>query len=255
MRPRSIGLIPSLPANTKLSKVEQNTHMAMQLRCRACPNSADNPPLPQPCKEVLHLCTIEAMHIVILLLVFTQSFPTNIRRSGVQEALIGAVMCTYFKFEKRPMCSQRTTLIPNHNIRGGSQHKVTYTYYIPKIVHSHGYLINMACVLGIEKDIRARFFLGGATRVCTGVRNGRPLVEWCILAVQGGGETNREVKWIKVPSHVIIEGNNDTAVKQATPKATTRHAEVHPEPTCLSLSDPKQRGLWPPRFGKTQAQG
>ena len=31
MRPRSIGLIPSLPGNTKLSKVEQNTHMAMQL--------------------------------------------------------------------------------------------------------------------------------------------------------------------------------------------------------------------------------
>ena len=26
MRPRSIGLIPSLLANTKLSKVEQNTH-------------------------------------------------------------------------------------------------------------------------------------------------------------------------------------------------------------------------------------
>ena len=40
-------------ANAKLSKVEQNTHMAMQLRCRACPNIADNPPLPQPCKEVL----------------------------------------------------------------------------------------------------------------------------------------------------------------------------------------------------------
>ena len=29
MRPRSIGLIPSPPARTKLSKVEQNTHMAM----------------------------------------------------------------------------------------------------------------------------------------------------------------------------------------------------------------------------------
>ena len=51
MRPRSIRLIPSLSANAKLSKVEQNTHMAMQLR-----------PLPQPCKEVLHPCTIEAMY-------------------------------------------------------------------------------------------------------------------------------------------------------------------------------------------------
>ena len=27
-------------------------------------------------------------------------------------------------------------------------------YYIPEIVHSHGYLINVACVLGIKKDIR-----------------------------------------------------------------------------------------------------
>ena len=38
MRPRSIRLIPSLSANAKLSKVEQNTHMAMQLRCSACPD-------------------------------------------------------------------------------------------------------------------------------------------------------------------------------------------------------------------------
>ena len=52
------------------------------------------------------------------------------------------------------MCSRRTTLIPNHNIGGGSGHKVTYPYYIPEIVHSHGYLINVACVLGIKKDIR-----------------------------------------------------------------------------------------------------
>ena len=94
------------------------------------------------------------MHIVILLWVFIQSFPTNIRYSGVQAALIGAVMRTYFKIEKLPMCSRRTTLIPNHNICGGSRRKVAYPYYIPKIVHSHGYLINMACVLGIEKDIR-----------------------------------------------------------------------------------------------------
>ena len=86
MRPRSIGLIPSLSANAKLSKVEQNTHMAMQIRCTVCPNIADNPPLPQPCKEVLHPCTIQAMNIIILLLVVTQSFPTNIRYSGVQAA-------------------------------------------------------------------------------------------------------------------------------------------------------------------------
>ena len=51
MRPRSIRLIPSLSANAKLSKVEQNTHMAVQLRCRACPDIADNPPLPQTYKD------------------------------------------------------------------------------------------------------------------------------------------------------------------------------------------------------------
>ena len=91
------------------------------------------------------------MDIITLLLVVT--FPTNIRYSGVQAALIGAVMRTDFKIEKLPMCSRRTTLIPNHNISGGSGHKVTYPYYIPEIVHSHGYLINVACVLGIKKDI------------------------------------------------------------------------------------------------------
>ena len=107
MRPRSIRLIPSLSANAKLSKVEQNTHMAVQLRCRACPDIADNPPLPQPCKEVLHPCTIEAMDIIILLLVVSQSFPTNIRYSGVQAALIGAVMRTNFEIEKLSMCSRR----------------------------------------------------------------------------------------------------------------------------------------------------
>ena len=102
MRPRSIRLIPSLSANAKLSKVEQNTHMAVQLRCRACPDIADNPPLPQPCKEVLHPCTIEAMDIIILLLVVSQSFPTNIRYSGVQAALIGAVMRTKRGFKDCP---------------------------------------------------------------------------------------------------------------------------------------------------------
>ena len=152
MRPRSIGLIPSLPANTKLSTMEQNTHMAMQLRCTACVHRLRT--IPQPCKEVLHPCTIEAMDIVILLLVSTQSLLANIRYSGVQAALLGAVMRTYLKIEKLPMCSRRTMLIPNHNIRGGSQLKVTYPYYIPRIVQSHSYLINMARVLGIEKDIR-----------------------------------------------------------------------------------------------------
>ena len=92
----------------------------MQLRCRACPDIADNPPLPQPCKEVLHPCTIEAMDIIILLLVATQSFPTNIRHIGVQGALIGAVMRTDFKIEKLSMCSRRTTLIPNHDIGGAT---------------------------------------------------------------------------------------------------------------------------------------
>ena len=111
--------------------------MAMQLRCRACPNIADNPPLPQPGKEVLHPCTMKAMDIGILLLVFPQSFPTNKRYNSVQAALIGAVILTYYKIEKQPMCSRRTMLIPNHNIRGGSRHKVAYPYYIPKIIHSH----------------------------------------------------------------------------------------------------------------------
>ena len=83
MRPRSTELIPSLRAETKLSKVVQNTHMATQIRCRACPNIADNHPLPQRCKGVLHPCMMETMDIVILLLVFTQGFPTNMRYSGV----------------------------------------------------------------------------------------------------------------------------------------------------------------------------
>ena len=94
---------------------------------------------------------------VRILLHFTQFCicrQTNIRYRSVTAALIGAIMCTYFKMEELSMCSRRSTLIPNHNIRRGSRYKVTYPYYIPKVVHSHGYLINMACVLGIEKDIR-----------------------------------------------------------------------------------------------------
>ena len=54
----------------------------------------------------------------------------------MQVALLGAIMRTAFKIKKLPMCSRRTTLNPNHNIGGGSGHKVTYPYYIPEIVHS-----------------------------------------------------------------------------------------------------------------------
>ena len=42
----------------------------MQLGRIVCPHIADNPPLPQACKEVLHPCAIEAMDIVIFLLGF-----------------------------------------------------------------------------------------------------------------------------------------------------------------------------------------
>ena len=71
MRPRAIGLVPNLRANTKLSEVEKNAHMATRLRCKACPHIADNPTLPQASKEVLHPCAIEAMDIVIFLLGLT----------------------------------------------------------------------------------------------------------------------------------------------------------------------------------------
>ena len=101
VRPRFIGLIPSLPANTKFSRTEQNTQMAVQLRYRACPHIADNPPLPQACKEVLHPCAIEAMDIVIFLLGFTQSCPPNRRYNSVQAALISAIISTYFKIERK----------------------------------------------------------------------------------------------------------------------------------------------------------
>ena len=51
IKPRSIGLIPSLPASPKRSNLDQNLHMAMQLRCKVIPDLTDNPPLPQPYKE------------------------------------------------------------------------------------------------------------------------------------------------------------------------------------------------------------
>ena len=70
--------------------------------------------MPQACKEVLHPYAIEAMDTVIFLLGFTQNCLPNIRHDSVQAALTGAIMSTYFKTEELPMCSQRTTLIPNH---------------------------------------------------------------------------------------------------------------------------------------------
>ena len=86
MRPRSTGLIPSLLANTKLSSVEQNAHIAMQLCCRASPHIADNPPLPHACKQVPHPFTVEAMDIIIFLLGFTQGCPPEIKYNSVQAA-------------------------------------------------------------------------------------------------------------------------------------------------------------------------
>ena len=74
--------------------------------------------------------------------------------SGAPAALIGAFMRCDFKIEKLPMPSQKTTLLFHHHIGKGSGHKVTYPYYIPEMVHSHGYLIKEAWVLRMKKDIR-----------------------------------------------------------------------------------------------------
>ena len=72
----------------------------------------------------------------------------------MQVALIGAVMHTYFKIEKLSMCSQKTTLIPNHNIHGGSRHKVAFPYYIPKIVHIW---LHHPCLLGVPMVGRVQY--------------------------------------------------------------------------------------------------
>ena len=64
--------------------------------------------------------------------------------------LVSAIVITYFIFKELSVHSRRTTLIPNRNIRRLSRHKITYPYYIPKVVHGHRYLINMACVLGFK---------------------------------------------------------------------------------------------------------
>ena len=68
---------------------------------------------------------------------------------AITVTLVSAIVITYFIIEELSVHSRRTTLIPNRNIRRRSRHKITYPYYIPKVVHGHRYLINMACVFGI----------------------------------------------------------------------------------------------------------
>ena len=68
---------------------------------------------------------------------------------AITVTLVSAIVITYFIIEELSVHSRRTTLIPNRNIRRRSRHKITYPYYIPKAVHGHRYLINMACVPGI----------------------------------------------------------------------------------------------------------
>ena len=63
--------------------------------------------------------------------------------------LVSAIVINYFILKELSVHSRRTTLIPNRNIRRLSRHKISCPYYIPKVVHGHRYLINMACVLGI----------------------------------------------------------------------------------------------------------
>ena len=63
--------------------------------------------------------------------------------------LVSAIVITYFIIKELSVHSRRTTLIPNRNICRLSRHKISCPYYIPKVVHGHRYLINMACVLGI----------------------------------------------------------------------------------------------------------
>ena len=92
-----------------------------------------------------------SVDIVKFLLGFTQNFLPNIKYNSVQAAIIGAIMRIYFKIEEPPMCSQRTTLIPTHNIRRGSQHIHTI---FPRLPTATVILYNMARVLGIEKDIQ-----------------------------------------------------------------------------------------------------
>ena len=92
MRPRSIGLKPSLSPDTKLRQVQQNTDMLVQISGRTHPHIADNLPMPKACKEVFHPCAIEAMHIIIFLLVVTQFLTTNKWNGSMDAALVGAMI-------------------------------------------------------------------------------------------------------------------------------------------------------------------
>ena len=55
-------------------------------------------------------------------LVVTQSVTTNIRRSRVDAALVGAIMSTNFKIEELSMSVRRASCIPNHYICRGPLH-------------------------------------------------------------------------------------------------------------------------------------
>ena len=48
--------------------------------------------MPRACKEVLHHCAIETMHIIIFLLVVTQFLTTNKWHGGMDAALVGAII-------------------------------------------------------------------------------------------------------------------------------------------------------------------
>ena len=101
MRPGSIELIPRLPADTKLSKVEQNTDMTMQLRSRTHPHIAGNPPLPH---AVLQPCVTKAMHVIILvglrskegqIAVLPHRHPEVVLlRTGLRKSYLGLVAST-----------------------------------------------------------------------------------------------------------------------------------------------------------------
>ena len=73
-------------------------------------------------------CTIKAMHIIIFLLGFHQSLLLDIRHGTMQAALVSAIVLAHFIIKELSVCSRRTTLIPNRNIRRHSKHKITYPY-------------------------------------------------------------------------------------------------------------------------------
>ena len=100
------------------------------------------------CKEVFHPCAIEIVHIIIFLLIVTQSLTTNIWHSHMDAALVGAIMSTNFKIEELSMSARRASCIPNHYISHGPQHKITNPHNIPKVIQDHGHFIHMRCILG-----------------------------------------------------------------------------------------------------------